>query len=162
MSGTEHSNKQDLLAEFQSKRNLECLPLELPNSVSHLGTMVGMTPLSRLLPETSKDKNGFFISEDEDGGVTSFPALGVIKGSVVLVSDSGIMIHMFSSCRTTSAIEGLESVSSSQHLRAKVKNFSTQSEGYDPIRPSMTEKIVPDWNAVLTLKNETICQLVRD
>lgn len=46
-----------------------------------------------------------------------------------LVSDSGIISHMFSSSRTTSAIEGRASVSSWQHLRAKVTNFSTHSDG---------------------------------
>lgn len=48
--------------------------------------MVGTTPLSRLLPETSADQKGFLISgcEDEDGGVTEAleSELGVNEASV--------------------------------------------------------------------------------
>jgi hypothetical protein len=35
-------------------------------------------------------------------------------------------------------------------LRANVKNFSTCSDGYDPICGSMIEKITPDWYERLT------------
>jgi len=90
--------------------------------------MVGTAPLTRSLPDTSDDTQGFIIIEDEEGGVISF-LLSVLIVSVVVVSDSDIICHIPSSSRTTSAIDGLASVSSLQHFMAKVKNLSMQSEG---------------------------------
>ncbi|CAL1411897.1 unnamed protein product [Linum trigynum] len=123
----------------------------------HLGAMVGTTPLTRLLPDTSDDTYGFFSDEEAEEVVLAAPLFGSVLSvsvvdinSEVLVSDSGSKDHMLSSSLTTSAIDGLESVSSWQHFSANVKNFSTLSEGYDPIFPSITENIIPDWYAMLT------------
>lgn len=74
--------------------------------------MVGMTPLTRLLPETSDETYGCFSIEDEDGGVSSFDVCSLFMNSGVFVSDSGIIFHMLSSSLITSDIEGLASVSS--------------------------------------------------
>ena len=49
---------------------------------------------------------------------------------VYLMSELGIICHKIPNSRSTSAIEGLASVTSSQHLRAKFKNFTTQYQGY--------------------------------
>lgn len=87
--------------------------------------------------------------EDELEGVITFPE-SVTNESTDVVSDSGIISHMFSSSRTTCAIEGRESVSSWQHLSARFMNFSTHSEGYDPILSSITENIIPERYATFT------------
>nr|GMD67047.1 hypothetical protein glysoja_050396 [Ipomoea batatas] len=84
------------------------------------------------------------MGADADEELTSLIESVTDDESLILVSDSGIISHMASSSRTTSAIEGRESVSSWQHLRASVMNFSTHSEGYDPIRSSITENIMPE------------------
>lgn len=111
--------------------------------------MLGMTPLTRLLPDTSDDTQGFSTAEDDDCKLTTF-SVSISMVYVILVSKSGIKCHILSSSRTTSAIEGRASVSSWQHLRAKLKNFTTQSEGKEPTRSSMTEKIIPALYATLT------------
>ncbi|GLU11956.1 hypothetical protein SLE2022_286720 [Rubroshorea leprosula] len=107
--------------------------------------MVGVAPLTRSLPETYKDVYRFFTLEDDKGG-----AVDVFSGSPFMDSTSkgseylGIISPIVSRVWTTSTIEGLESVSSWQHFMAKFTNFSTHSEGYEPILPSITENIVPD------------------
>ena len=58
--------------------------------------MDGKTPLTRSLPDTSDDTKGFFTLKDDDGEVISFSELESI-GSVVLMSESGIKSHIFSS-----------------------------------------------------------------
>lgn len=114
-------------------------------SVYYLGRMDGTTPLTRLLPDTSVDTKGLFFKViDEDGGVTALVASLLLQSEVVRLLGSGIISQMFSSILTTSPIEGLASVSSWQHLRARVTNFSTHSDGYEPILSSITENIVPD------------------
>lgn len=60
--------------------------------------------------------------------------LTVLRESLVVdvslvVSESVITEHMFSSILTTSAILGRGSGSSSEHFRAKFKNFSACSNG---------------------------------
>ena len=67
--------------------------------------------------------------DDEDGGSTTLARSLQVTNSVIWISDSGIESHMFSSSLTTSAMEGLDSVSSWLHLRAKVTNFSTHAGG---------------------------------
>ena len=112
--------------------------------------MVGSAPLTRSLPETSEDMKRFpMVVEDEGGELFVFPKSLVID-STLLLSYSGIITHMFSSSRTTSAIFGLKSGSSWQHLRARFKNFSTQSKGYDPMHWSITENISPASYATMT------------
>lgn len=91
--------------------------------------MLGITPLMRSLPETSPDTKGVLIAEDEDGVVLDALPESLVIDSAFLISESGIIDHMFSSSLTTSAILGRASGSSSQHLRAKLKNFSTCSDG---------------------------------
>ncbi|GKV09568.1 hypothetical protein SLEP1_g21049 [Rubroshorea leprosula] len=113
--------------------------------LSYLGVMVGVAPLIRSLPETYEDMYRFFTIEDDEGGVVD-----VVSGSPSMDSTSegseylGIISPIVSRVRTTSAMEGLESVSSWQHFMAKFTNFSTHSEGYEPILTSRTENIVPD------------------
>lgn len=109
--------------------------------------MLGITPLRRSLPDTSDETNGWFgaaISRDDD-----VVGVAVLLASVAVDSDSpasasGVSRHMTSSSLTTSIIEGRASVSSWQHMRAKERNFSTHSEGYEPMRLSITEKVIPD------------------
>ena len=74
--------------------------------------MDGTTPLTRSLPDTSDDTKGFLTLEDDDGEVITFFEPESI-GSIVLMSESGIKSHIFSSSQTTSTIEGLAFVSSS-------------------------------------------------
>ena len=74
--------------------------------------MDGTTSLARSLPDTSDDKKGFLTLEDDDGEVIAFSEPESI-GFVVLMSESGIKSHIFSSSQTTSTIEGLAFVSSS-------------------------------------------------
>jgi hypothetical protein len=105
--------------------------------------MLEMSPLTRLLPDTSDHISEFFNVEEDDGGVTVFSA-SMPMGFAILMSDSGIIRHIRSSSRTTSAIEGRAFVSSWQHLRAKVANITKHSEGQDLIPSSITEKILPD------------------
>jgi hypothetical protein len=105
--------------------------------------MLEISPLTRLLPDASDHIEEFFSPEDDDSGVTTFSA-SMTMGSAILMSDSGIINHIRSSSRTTSAIEGRASVSSWQHLRAKVANITKHSVGQDPIPSSITEKILPD------------------
>ena len=125
--------KRKLLID-DSPHNLSRTSIATEELVSHfvssiyLGVMVGTAPLTRSLPDTSDDTQGFIIIEDEEGGVISFP-LSVLIVTVVVVSDSDIICHIPSSSRTTSAIDGLASVSSLQHFMARVKNLSMQSEG---------------------------------
>lgn len=73
--------------------------------------MVGLSPLRRSLLEMSDDKKGLEVDEDDEG-VIIFPPEGVGKEPNTALSDSGIIRHMFSSSLTTSAMEGLFSVSS--------------------------------------------------
>jgi hypothetical protein len=58
---------------------------------------------------------------------------------------------MASSSLTTSAMDGLASVSSLQHLTASEANLATHSgELEEDIRSSITPAISPDWYAVFT------------
>lgn len=107
--------------------------------------MAGMVPLTRSLPETSRDTHGLV----EDGGVTRSPE-SMAEESVRLVSDSGSISHRLSSSLTTSAIEGRVEVSSRQHLRPRFMNFSTQSDGNDAIFSSMMVNMEPARCATLT------------
>ena len=93
--------------------------------------MLGITPLTRSLPDTSPDTKGVFIAEEDEDGILWLSVLpeSLDINSAFLVSDSGIVDHMFSSSLTTSAILGRASGSSSQHFKANVKNFSTCSDG---------------------------------
>ena len=79
----------------------------------YLGVIVEITPLITWL----------------DGGSTTLVWSLQVTNSMIWISDSGIESHMFSSSLTTSAMEGLDSVSSMQHLSAKVTNFSTHAGG---------------------------------
>jgi hypothetical protein len=112
-------------------------------NVFYLGGMLELSPLTRLLTDVSDHIEEFFSLEDDDGEVTTFSA-SIPMGSAILMSDSGIISHIRSSSRTTSAIEGRASASLWQHLRAKVANITKHSEGQDPIPSSITEKILPD------------------
>nr|GEX46906.1 hypothetical protein [Tanacetum cinerariifolium] len=60
------------------------------------GAIVGITPLTRSLPEMSDETYGSFVVEDEDGENTFFLGLVLIE-LWVCNSDSGIIFHMFSS-----------------------------------------------------------------
>jgi hypothetical protein len=102
------------------------------SAIFYLGLMLEMSPLTRMPPDTSDRISEFFNVEDDDGG------------SAILMSNSGIIRHIRSSSWTTSAIEGRASVSSWQHLRAKVANITKHSDGQDLIPSSITEKISPD------------------
>lgn len=110
----------------------------------YLGLMLGTSPLTRLLPNTSPDINGVFMVDDEGSELNIDPE-SLVSYSAPLALVSGIIDQMFSSSLTTSTILGLASGASLQHFRANVKKFSTYSEGYDPIRPSITENIPPAW-----------------
>ncbi|GLU11960.1 hypothetical protein SLE2022_286760 [Rubroshorea leprosula] len=74
----------------------------------YLGVMVGITPLTKSLPETSEDVYGFFTIEDDEGGVVD-----VFFGSLSMDSASngseyfGIINPIVSKVRTTSTIEGV-------------------------------------------------------
>nr|GEU65394.1 hypothetical protein [Tanacetum cinerariifolium] len=94
--------------------------------------IVGITPLTRSLPEMFDETYGSFVVEDEDGENTFFLGLVLIE-SWVCNSDFGIIFHMFSSSPITSAIDGRSSVSSLQHLTAKLTSFSTHFDGYNHV-----------------------------
>jgi len=64
-----------------------------------------------------------------EGGLTALPLSETMEFDAVEASASGVILHMFSNSLNTSDIEGLESVSSWQHLRAKDTNLSMHSEG---------------------------------
>ncbi|GLT35492.1 hypothetical protein SLA2020_099410 [Shorea laevis] len=112
---------------------------------SYLGVTVGITPLTRSLPKTNEDVYRFFTIENDKGGVVD-----VFSGSTSMESTSkgseysGIISLIVSKVQTTSSIEGLESISSWQHFMAKFTNFSTHSEGYEPVLPSIIKNIIPD------------------
>jgi len=116
--------------------------------IAHLGVMSGTTPLTRSLPDTSKEMIGLCMVDEGLAGVTCF-AGRLAEDAVIPESESSIA-DIFSSCRTTSIIDGLSCPSSWQHLRAKVINFSAHSEGWGPIRSSKTENMMPDWYAAFT------------
>ncbi|GLT35509.1 hypothetical protein SLA2020_099550 [Shorea laevis] len=107
--------------------------------------MVGVAPLIRSLPETYEDVYRFFTIEDDEGGVVDvFPGSPSVDSATKGSEYPGVINPIVSRVWTTSAIKGLESVSSWQHSMAKFTNFSTHSEGYEPILPSITENIIPD------------------
>ena len=64
-----------------------------------------------------------------EGGVTTLSLSGTMEFDGAAASASGVILHMFSNSQHTSDIEGLASVSSWQHLRAKDMNLSMHSEG---------------------------------
>lgn len=71
--------------------------------------------------------HGSLLFED---GVTTLPLSATMESDdAVVTSASGVIFQMFSSSLTTSDIEGLASVCSWQHLRAKDTNLSMHSEG---------------------------------
>lgn len=113
------------------------------------GTMVGMTSLTRLLPDTYEDMCcsslatwDADIDADDEGGAM-LPELSKLT-SEKTVSASGNIAMISSSVLTTSIIDGLSSGLSWQQLRARVKNFSKHSDVYNPILLSMMECTVPD------------------
>ena len=117
-------------------------------TIAYLGVMSGTTPLTRSLPEISKETKALCTVDEGLAGVTCF-AGKLAEDSVIPESESSI-VNRFSSCRTTSPIDGLSCASSWQHLRAKVMNFSEHSEGWGPIRSSKMENKMPDWYALFT------------
>ncbi|GLT74351.1 hypothetical protein SLA2020_461550 [Shorea laevis] len=107
--------------------------------------MVGISSLTRPLPETSEDMYELFTIEDDKAGVldvfSESPSMDFAdKGSKYY----GIISQIVCRVWTTSVIEGLEFVSSWQHFMAKLTNFATHSEGYEPILLSITDNIMPD------------------
>ena len=126
------------------------LVMSFPHFIFYRGLIVGSTPLTRSLPDISTDIKGVLLFEDDDGvELNNFPeSLDIYSG--ILALDSGIMDHMFSSSRTTSAILGRASGSSLVHFKARFKNFAISSEGYGPMRGSITENTSPDWYATVT------------
>lgn len=88
---------------------------------------MGMTPLTRSLPIKDEDTSELLVAKDEDCVVDETENVEV--ESETTMSDSGIILSMFSSSLTTANIGGLFSVLSSQQLSAKVANLSTHSDG---------------------------------
>ena len=88
---------------------------------------MGMTPLTRSLPIKDEDTSEPLVTKDEDCVVDETENVEV--DSEMTMSDSGIILSMFSSSLTTAIIGGLFSVLSSQQLSAKVANLSTHSDG---------------------------------
>lgn len=88
---------------------------------------MGMTPLTRSLPIKDEDTSELLVAKDEDCVVDETENVEV--DSEMTMSDSGIILSMFSSSLTTANIGGLFSVLSSQQLSAKVANLSTHSDG---------------------------------
>ncbi|KHN37139.1 hypothetical protein glysoja_050396, partial [Glycine soja] len=86
----------------------------------------------------------FDADVDANDGGAMLPELSKLTISDKRVSGSGNIAMISSSSLTTSSIDGLSSGLSWQHLRARVKNLSKQSDGYNPILLSMMEYIVPD------------------
>ena len=106
-----------------------------------------MTSLIRSLLDAYDIEYESLFMEDEDGDDNDFPEYDEdSKNRVsvsVSVSVSGIIRSRFSSSRTMSSIDGRSSGLSRQHRRAKYKNFSTHSEGEEPILSSMMEETMP-------------------
>ena len=104
-----------------------------------------MTSLIRSLLDVYDIEYESLFMEDEDGDDNDFPEYDEdSKNRVsVSVSVSGIIRNRFSSSRTMSSIDGRSSGLSRQHRRAKYKNFSTHSEGEEPILSSMMEETMP-------------------
>ena len=88
---------------------------------------MGMTPLTRSLPIKDEDTSELLVTKDEDCVVDETENVEV--DSEMTMSDSGIILSMFSTSLTTANIRGLFSVWSSQQLSAKVANLSTHSDG---------------------------------
>lgn len=112
--------------------------------------MLGVTPLTRLLPDMFEDVYGSLLTNDEDDDDSTLLENAEVDDSEVVVFVSGIILSMFSSSLTISNIDGRFSGSSRQQLRAKARNLSTQSDGYDPILLSTMEKILPHCCAIFT------------
>ena len=113
------------------------------------GTIVGMTSLIRSLLDVYDIEYESLFTEDEDGDDNDFPEYDedskkrVSISVSISVSVSRIVRSRFSSSRTMSSIDGRSSGLSRQHRRAKYKNFSTHSEGEEPILSSMMEETMP-------------------
>ncbi|KAG4925403.1 hypothetical protein JHK87_050943 [Glycine soja] len=110
--------------------------------------MVGMTPLTRLLPDTYAYVCWSSLAEldpkDDEGAIS--PELSkVTSGKLASLSDN--IATIFSSSLTTSSIDGLSSGFSWQQLRARDKNLSKQSDGHKPILLPIMEYILPDRQA---------------
>ena len=110
-----------------------------------------MTSLIRSLLDVYDIEYESLFTEDEDGDDNDFPEydedskkrVSISVSISVSVSVSGIVCSRFSSSRTMSSIDGRSSGLSRQHRRAKYKNFSTHSEGEEPILSSMMEETMP-------------------
>lgn len=112
---------------------------------------MGITSLTRSLPETLLDKYGsldtMFEEEDADWAENT-DVVG--SESMAMASVLDTILRMFSSSLTMFHIDGRCSGLSWQQLRAKDMNFSIHSDGYEPILLSMIENIIPDSCAVFT------------
>lgn len=117
------------------------------------GAMEGITPLTRSLPVTFNDETytSLLVPPCEEDDVNDLPEYKWTNSvDEETESVSGIILSMYSSCLTTSSIDGRFSGSSLQQLRAKLTILSIHTAGYQPILLSIIDSTMPDSYAVFT------------